>query len=65
MQPVPTGDNEGAEMFETEGVPPGYVYIHTPLPKPQVINDDAFAKDRKCDQEIIADLPTNHRTTTD
>ena len=35
MPPAPGGDNEGAKNSEIEGVPPGYVYIHTPLPNIQ------------------------------
>jgi len=33
--PVPPGNNEAAHLSEIEGVPPGYVYIHTPLPSAQ------------------------------
>jgi len=32
MPPAPSGANQGAHHSEIEGVPPGYVYIHTPLP---------------------------------
>ena len=30
--PAPPDDSEGNQSAETEGEPPGYVYIHTPLP---------------------------------
>jgi len=49
MPPVPPGDNEDAHLSEIEGVPPGYEYIHTPLPSAQFFNLDAYAKDRKHD----------------
>ena len=49
MALVPPRKEEGAHPSETEGVPPGYVYIHTPLPCAQFSNHDAYAKDRKCD----------------
>jgi len=47
MPPVPPGDKEAAHVSEIEGVPPGYVYINTPLPSVQFFNLDAYAKDRK------------------
>jgi len=31
--PAPPDDSESSQCSETEGVPPGYLYIHTPLPR--------------------------------
>jgi len=64
MPLVPPGKNEAAHLSETEGVPPGYVYIHTPLPSAQCFNHDAYAKDRKRDKDIDPDLLTDEETST-
>ena len=48
MPPVPPSDNEAAHVYKIEGLPPGYVYIHTPLPSSEFSNHDEYAKDRKC-----------------
>ena len=63
-QPAPSGDNEGHEMSEHEGVPPSNVYIHTALPNAQAFNHDLFAKDYKHDQDCIPDLLTDEGKTT-
>ena len=55
---VPAGDIEGAQSSEIKGVPPGYVYILTPLPNPQLFNLDTYAKECKCDENCILDLLT-------
>jgi len=57
--PVPPGDNEGAHVSEFEGVPPGYVYMNTPLPSAQFFTVDAYAKDRKRDKDFNPDLLTD------
>jgi len=62
--PVPPGDNAAARVSEIEGVPPGYVYIHTPLPSAQFFNLDAYAKDRKRDKDFNPDLLTDTATST-
>jgi len=62
--PVPPGNNEAAHLSKLEGVPPGYVYIHTPLPSAQFFNLDAYATDRKRDQDFNPDLLTDERTST-
>jgi len=64
MPPVPPGNNEAVHLSEIESVPPGYVYIHTPLPSAQFFNLDAYAKDRKCDKDFNPDLLTDKGTFT-
>ena len=64
MPPAPPGDNDGAHLFEIEGVPPGYVYIYTPLPSGPFLNIDACAKDRKRDNECNPDLLTDEGMST-
>ena len=61
---VPPGDNEEAHASEIEGVPPGYVYIHTPLPSAQIFNWDAYAKDHKRDRDFIPNFLTDEGTST-
>jgi len=46
-QQEPTGDNVRGQSSQIEGVPPGYVYIHTPLLNAQFFNLDAYGKDSK------------------
>jgi len=36
--PAPTDDSERSQCSETEGVPPGNVYIHTPYPSTRFLN---------------------------
>ena len=47
--PTPPGDNDGVQGFQIEGVPPGHVYIPTPLSNADFLNLDAYALDSKCD----------------
>jgi len=54
--PVPSNDEESSE---TDGVPPGYVYIHTALPSARFVNLYPYAKDRMRDQDFIPDLLTD------
>jgi len=61
---VPPGNNEGAHLSEIEGVPPGYGYIHTPLPSAQFFTHDAYANDRKRDKDFDPDLLTDEQTST-
>jgi hypothetical protein len=56
MPPVPSVDEESSEM---EGVPPGHVYIHTPLPRTRLFNLDPYAMDRMRDKDFIPDLLTH------
>jgi len=60
---VPPGNNEAAHISEINVVPPGYVYIHTPLPSTQFFNHDVYAKDRKCDKDFNPDLLTDKGTS--
>ena len=62
--PVPPGDNEAVRICEIEGVPPGYVCIHTPLPSDQFFNLNTSTKDHKRNKNSNADLLTNEGTTT-
>jgi len=62
--PVAAAKNERAQSYEIEGVPPGYVYIRTPLPNAQFFNLDAYSKNRKRDKDSIPDLLTDERTST-
>ena len=64
MPPAPPGGNEGTPSSEIEGVPPGYVYIHTSLPNSQIFNLDAYAKDCKRNKDFIPDLLTDEATST-
>jgi len=64
MPTVPPCNNEAVQVSEIEGVPPGYVYIHTPLPSGQFFNHDAYAKDRKRDKDFDQDLLTDEETST-
>jgi len=60
--PSPTCDTKGAHSPHITGVPPGYVYIHTPLFSAQFFNLDVHAKDRKRDKDIIPTLLTDEGT---
>jgi len=62
--PVPPSDNHAAHTSEMKGVPPGHVYIHTPLSSAQFFNLDAYAKDRKRDQDCNPDSLTDQGTST-
>jgi hypothetical protein len=53
---VPPGDAEGNERDEIEGMASSCVYMHSPHPKTQFFNHNAFAKDSKCDKDFIPDL---------
>ena len=61
---VPSGDNEGAYASEIDGVPPGYVIIHSPLPSAQFFTFVAYAKDHKCDKDFNPYLLTDEGTST-
>jgi len=54
--PAPPDDGERTQSSETEGVPPRYVYIHTPLATARFFNVDLYCKDRMCDKNSIPDL---------
>jgi len=64
IPPVPAGDNERALSSKINVVPPGYVYIFTPLPNAQFFNLDGYAKDRKCNEDFIPDFLTDEGTST-
>jgi len=62
--PVPPVNNVAAHLSEIEGVPPGYVYIHTPLPSVQFSNHDAYANDRKHEKDFDPDFLPDEETST-
>jgi hypothetical protein len=55
MPPAPSDDRD---LSKPEGVPSGYVNIHTLLPSAQFFNLHPYAKDRMCDNDFIPDLLT-------
>lgn len=61
---VSAGHNEETQSSGIEGVPPGYVYLHTPFPNSQFSNLDTYGKDRMNDKDFILDLLTNKGTST-
>jgi len=64
MSPALPDDNETSQGSQIEGVPPGYVYIHTPHPKAHCVNLDASARDLKRTQDLIPDCLTHEGTFT-
>jgi len=64
MPPAPPDDIERTQSPTTEGVPPGYVYVHTPLPCARLFNLDWYAKDRMHDKDFIPDLLTDEGPST-
>jgi len=62
--PAPLGSNEEDPSSEIEVVLPGYVYTHTPVPNAQLLNLDAYVKDRKRNKDFIPDLLTEEVTST-
>jgi len=56
--------SDNSESSETEGVLPGYVYIHTPHPSALFFNLDSYAKYRISDKEFIPDLLTDAGPST-
>jgi len=64
MPPAPPGDSERSRSSETDGVPPGYMYIHTPPPTVWFFNLDPYGKDRKCNKDFIPDLLTDEGPST-
>jgi len=62
--PAHPEDSERNHNSEIEGVQPGYVYIHTPLPSAQSFNLDPYAKNRMRDKDFIPDLLTDEGSST-
>jgi len=54
--PAPSGDAEGNESYEIEGMPSRCVYMHSPLPNTQFFNHNAFAKESKLHKDYNPDL---------
>jgi len=57
--PAPPDDSEKTQSSDTEGVPPRYVYIHTPLHSAHFCNLDPYAKDRMRHNNFFPDLLTD------
>ena len=62
--PAPPDDSERNKRPETDGVPPGYVYIHTPLPWTRFLNLDPYGTDRMRDTYFIPDWLTDEGPST-
>jgi len=62
--PALHGENEEAQNFEIDGVPPRYVYIHTSIRSAQYINFDTYVKNRKYDEYFTPDLLTDEESST-
>jgi len=56
MPPVPPEVSERTQRSKTDGVPPGYVYIHTRLPSAQLLNLDPYSNVRTHNEDFIPDL---------
>ena len=56
--------SDDSESSDTEGVPPRYVYIHTPLPSARFFNLDPYAKNGMHDKDFIPDLLTDEGPPT-
>jgi hypothetical protein len=54
--PAPSGEAEGNESYEIEGMPSRCMYMHSPLPNTEFFNRNAFAKESKCVKDFIPDL---------
>jgi len=61
---APPDDSGRTLSSETEGVPPGYVYIHTALPSALLFNLDPYAKDPMRNEDFIPDLLTDEGPST-
>jgi len=64
MPPVPPDDRERTPSSETEGVLPGYVYIHIQLLSARFYNLDRYTEDRMRDKDFIPDLLTDEGPST-
>ena len=62
--PAPPDDSEETSSSETEGVPPKYLYIHTPLPNTRYFNLHPYAQDRMRDEDFTPDLLTDEGPST-
>jgi len=62
--PVPPVDRERTQSSETEGLPPGYLYIHTPLHSARFFNHDPCCKDRMRNKDFIPDFLTEGGPST-
>ena len=62
--PVRFVHNDGAHISDINGVPPGYLCIHAPLPCTQFVNLDESTNNRKGDEDVIADWLTDEVPST-
>jgi hypothetical protein len=61
---APPDDFEGAHSSHIEGASPRYVYVHSPLPKAEYFNLDAYAEDHIGGKDFIPHLRTENETST-
>jgi len=61
---APPDASERTQSSETEGGPPGYVYIHTPLPSARFFTLGPHAYERMRDKDFIPDLLTDEGPST-
>jgi len=61
---MPLAPSEDCESSEKEGVPPGDVNIHTPLPRARFVNLDPYVNDGMCNKDFIPELLTDESPST-
>jgi hypothetical protein len=61
---APAGDDIQPGSGKIKGVPPGYVYIHCPLPTAKPFNHDVNAKGHQCDNDYIPEFLTDDGMST-
>jgi len=61
---VPPSNNQGSHASKIEGLPPGYVYIHIPVPGIKFFNHDTYPENRKQNKDFDPDLLTDEGPST-
>jgi len=64
VPPKSSGENVCVQHSQIHGMPPGYLYILTPLSYTRLSNHDAYAKDGKRDTHCLPHLLTDEGTST-
>jgi len=64
MHTAPPDETESTESSKPDGLPPGYVYIHTPLHSARFFNRDPYANDPMRNEDFIPDLLTDEGPST-
>jgi len=62
--PAPPGIIVGTQRSQMQGVPPGDLYIHTPLPNAPFSIYYAYSTNHKHNQNFIADVLTKNGIST-